>query len=331
VALTWRLLRAIVIAAVLLWAAAPAWAQSIGPAAPESARPALTVTAVPGLEGLAARVAERAPETLARIADDLRGLPVPTQVEIRLVRTSADIPDAAPPGRGAPSWAAGVAYADAGVVVVATRREHEPIDVMSTVDHELAHMALDAALGDRAPRWLHEGFAYLHSSEFSMERTSTLTGMAWFGRVIPLPEIDQRFPAQENAAGRAYAQSYDFVAFLAHRGRYLDPADDGDRWAFRDFLREIGEGKSVHRAAVEIYGATLDELFEEWYQNLRERYLIVPASLFALSVWIFGAILLVLAWMRRRRQKRRRLAQMEIEEAGSPEPSFAGFDQRPVE
>jgi hypothetical protein len=326
VAVIRRLLAALGLLAVLVLGITQPRAQSMGPAAPESARPAVTVTAAPGLEGLAAKVAARAPDSLARIADDLRGLPVPTQVEIRLVPTSADIPDAAPPGHGAPPWAAGVAYADAGVVVVATRREHQPIDVMSTVDHELAHMALDAALGDRAPRWLHEGFAYLHSSEFSMERTSTLTGMAWFGRVIPLPEIDQRFPAQENAAGRAYAQSYDFVAFLAHRGRYADPDDDGDRWAFRDFLRAIGEGKDVHRAAIDVYGATLPELFDEWYQSLRERYLIIPASLFGLAVWIFGAILLVLAWMRRRRQKHRRLAQMEIEEAGIPDQPSPLYD-----
>lgn len=314
------LIRRLLAVGILLAAlAAPGHAQTMAPAAPEATRSAITVTAVPGLETLAAKVAERAPATMARIADDLRGLPVPANVEIRLVRTSADIPDAAPPGRGAPAWAAGVAYADVGVVVVATRREHEPIDVLSTVDHELAHMALDAALGDRAPRWLHEGFAYLHSSEFSMERTSTLTGMAWFGRVIPLREIDHRFPAQENAAGRAYAQSYDFVAYLARRGRYLDPGDDGDRWAFRDFLRSVSEGKSVHQAAVDIYGAPLGELFDEWYQDLRDRYLIIPASLFGLLVWIFAAMLLVLAWMRRRRQKHRRLAQMAIEEAGLPD------------
>ena len=63
-------------------------------------------------------------------------------------------------------------------------------------------------MGDKhIPRWLNEGFAYLHSSDFSFERSRTLTGMAWTGDVIPLAEIDGRFPARELAAHRAYAQS----------------------------------------------------------------------------------------------------------------------------
>jgi hypothetical protein len=275
---------------------------------------AVTVRAEAGMERLAGAVARRAPAVLERIAADLPGLPVPPRVEIRLVVRAADLGRAAPAGLGAPPWASGVAYPAHGVVVVATRREAHSIDVHSVVAHELAHLALGAALGGRAPRWLDEGFAYLHSSEFSMGRVQTLTGMAWSGNVIPLAELDRRFPDVESEVDRAYAQSYDFVAFLARRGRYPDPHDDGDRWAFRDFLRAIADGASVHQAARAIYNASLEDLFDEWYQDLRQRYLLVPAGLVGLGVWVLASILLVLAYWRRRRVNRRTLARWEEEE-----------------
>jgi len=275
----------------------------------------LTVRGEAGLEGLVRQVAQSAPHILAGIRADLDRLPQPAHVEIRLVKRSRDLSRAAPPGHRAPSWAAGVAYAEAGVVVVATRREASPINVLAVVAHELAHMALDAALGDRAPRWLHEGFAYLHSSDWSFDRLRTLTGMAWTGNVIPIHELDYRFPEREHEASRAYAESYDFVVFLARRGRYADHEDDGNRWAFRDFLAEISRGMDVHGAAREAYNATLDELFEEWYQSLRQRYLLLPVGMVALGVWVLAGILLVFAYLRKRRQNRLKLALWEAEEA----------------
>ena len=272
------------------------------------------VRAEGGLDSLARTVAGKAPAALARIREDFATLPRPKLVDIRLVKRARDIRRAAPPGRGAPEWAAGVSYPYLGVVVVATRRESHSIDVSSTLVHELAHVAMGAALGGRAPRWLDEGFAYLHSSDWSFERAQTLTGMVWFGNVIPLGDIDDSFPAEEQAAERAYAQSYDFVGYLARRGRYVDRADDGDRWPFRAFLAEIARGATADQAAWEAYGAHLDELYQEWYVDLRDRYLMMPAALFAVAVWVIGAFILILAYIRRRRQTKRRLAEMQEEE-----------------
>src|SRR5690606_8063609 len=227
----------------------------------EVVRGGVTVRAEPGVERLAGQVAKEAAPALQAIAEDLRGLPIVTAVEIRLVKRAEDLSRAAPGGRRVPEWAIGVAFPDEGVVVVAYRNGPMPADVGSVVTHELAHMALGAALGDRAPRWLHEGFAYLHSSDFSLDRTRTLTGMAWSGDVIPLADLDRSFPAQEIAAARAYAQSYDLVSYLARRGRSAGPDDDGNRWPFRRFLAAIAAGVPIDDAAVEAYSADLRTLF----------------------------------------------------------------------
>ena len=276
----------------------------------------VVVRAEAGLDRLAAGIAAQAPAQLLRIREDLVDLPAPRIVEIRLIKRAQDMRRVAPPGRGAPEWASGVAYPDLGVVVVATRRGAQPIDVPRVVEHELAHLAMGAALQGRAPRWLDEGFAFVHASEWAVARTYTLTGMAWTGDVIPLPELSAHFGAHESMVDRAYSQSYDFVAFLARRGRYPDAHDDGDRWPFQRFLAEIAAGRSPGGAAWEAYGAGLPELFDEWRASLRDRYLAMPSGLFALGVWVLAALLLVVGYLRRRRMNRITLSRWEREEAG---------------
>jgi hypothetical protein len=269
----------------------------------------IVVRAERGLARKAHQIAERADLELRVIADDLRGLPVPPIAEIRLVVEAADMARAAPPGGRPPAWAAGVAYPSAGVVVVAMQRSGQPLDVDGTVDHELAHLALGAALGPSAPRWLHEGFAYLHSTDWSWQRTQTLAGMAWFGNVIPLDDLEHGFPAEELPASRAYAEAYDFVAYLAHRGRWQEASDDGDRFAFQQFLAYTARTGDVDAAAQQAFGRPLQDLFDEWEATLRDRFMFLPIGLFLLALWLFAAVLLVLGWRRRRRQNAARLAE----------------------
>jgi len=268
----------------------------------------------PGLESVATQVRASADDALARISADLIDLPAPQRIRIQVVRDSSSLASVAPEGRGAPPWAIGVAYPDLGVISVATRRQAQIVDPISTLRHELAHVALGAALGPRAPHWLHEGFAYQHSAEWSWDRGETLAGMAWFGGIIPLDDLDHSFPAEENPAHRAYAESYDFVGYLSRRGRWEDTADDGNRWPFRQFLTLVGQGQSVDAASTRAFGKPMRDLFDEWRGDLSKRYLFAPIGLFGLAIWIFCALLLMIAWLRRRRHNRRRLGEWERQE-----------------
>lgn len=300
------------VVALLGWFSTAAAAPNLVPAA---SRGRITVYAEPGLEDAASQLAGGAEAALERISADLVDLPAPRAIEVRLVRDSRDLAEVAPGGRGAPEWAVGVAYPDLGIISVAMRRGATAVDPMSTLKHELGHIALGVAIGDRAPHWLHEGFAYQHSGEWSWERTETLAGMAWFGGIVSLSELDRTFPAAENPAHRAYAQSYDFVGFLSRRGRWEDKQDDGDRWPFRNFLTAVGQTGDLDRAAKSAFGKPLHELFEEWRSDLTTRYMLMPIGLLGLAVWILCAVLLALAFRRRRRQNRTRLAMWDAAEA----------------
>jgi hypothetical protein len=287
-------------------------ATTLVPLATEPGR--ISVRYEPGLESAARRAAAQAEEVLSRIRADLVDLPEPRAIEIQVVGDASELAEVAPAGRGAPPWAIGVAYPDLGIVTIALHRGAQQVDPTSTLRHELAHLALGAALGARAPRWLHEGFAYQNSGEFSWDRTEMLAGMAWFGGIMPLDELEHSFPAEESPANRAYAESYDFVGFLSRRGRWEDPDDDGDRWPYRHFLTELGHGADIDAAAIRAYGRPIHALFDEWKSDVSKRYLFAPVGLLGLAVWVLCAFLLALAYLRRRRHNRRRLAQWEREE-----------------
>jgi hypothetical protein len=257
-----------------------------------------------GLERRAAELEPVAARALAAIEADLEGLPRVEKVEVRLVKHAADLAAAAPPGRGAPTWAIGTAYPDEGVVVVAARtRDGDLVDMERTLTHELAHMALEKAVGP-VPRWLNEGFAYLHSSDFSMARATTLTTAVLGRNLVPMWRLEATFPERENAAALAYAESYDFVAFLAQRGR----------WPFHNFLVELAHGESVDGAARAAFGRRFVDLEAEWAQSVRDRYLFIPLGLGGAALWVAGAALLVVGWRRRRRELRTVLARWEAEE-----------------
>jgi hypothetical protein len=308
-----RALAAVVVAAVLGFGFARVAAATPLPVVLE--QDGLRVKAEAGLDGVAARLLAASGKHLVAIAEDLPDLPTPKFVEIRIVSDASEMQSVAPPDRTVPAWAAGVAFPDLRMVIVATRRGSQILDIDEVLHHELAHISLGVALGDRAPRWLHEGFAYQHSAEWTWERTETLAGMAWGNSVIPLEQLDSEFPAQELPVSRAYAQSYDFVGYLAHRGRWEDHDDDGDRWPFRTFLSLVGRGMTVDTAATKAFGRPLRELFKEWQEDLSRRFVLIPAGVFAALIWIFAAALLVLGFWRRRRMNRRRLAQWDREEA----------------
>lgn len=273
-----------------------------------------TILAERGLDKEAQHLADQASHWLTLMQDDLRGLPVPTSVEMRLVKDSASLSDAAPNGRRVTSWASGVMFPGTNIVIVARKKDSEILDYASTARHELAHLALDAALGKNAPRWLHEGFAYLHSSEWSTARMNTLVAMAWTGNVYPLSTIEDHFPKQENSVHKAYAQSYDFVAYLAKRGHYVDLDDDGNRWPFRTFLAELAAGATQDDASHLAFGASFGQLQNQWYESLRARYLFVPSSLVGVFVWAMAALLLIIGYLRKKKKNLKTLHRWEEED-----------------
>ncbi len=286
--------------ALLGWIAPAAAAPTLVPTA---SRGRITVYAEPGLEDTASLLASNAEAALERIRADLVDLPSPQAIEVRLVRDARDLAEVAPAGRGAPEWAVGVAYPDLGIISVAMRRGAAAVDPLSTLKHELGHIALGVAIAIARRTGCMRNFAYQDSGEWSWARTETLRGHQLSAASSRRSELDRIVPAQE-ASNCAYAQSYDFVGYLSRRGRWEDKQDDGDRWAGLKFFTAVGQ--TAIDAAVKARSAVRSmSLFEEWRSRITTRYMLVPIGLFGLAVWIVCAILLALAFVGQRRQEPR--------------------------
>lgn len=128
--------------------------------------------------------------------------------------------------------------------------------------HEYAHVLI-RQLAPECPIWLNEGVAQY------LERKTTRGAIerllyAQRSRRLPLHEIPARLweVDDEELARQSYLQGLGFVAYLADRFH---------EFRLRLVLGAIAEEHSVTRAFERVYGATLETLEGQWWQELEER------------------------------------------------------------
>lgn len=126
------------------------------------------------------------------------------------VDLTSDLADARQqvPGWHLPPWAAGAARGDARSILLFVHTDGRRHDRVRVLRHELAHVAVDAAAGDhRVPRWFHEGVARLAAHEHGEPDHLALARARVGGGLLPLEGLAVSFPAGEQAAALAYAES----------------------------------------------------------------------------------------------------------------------------
>jgi len=270
--------------------------------------------------------ADRAGRTLAEEADGvvaelmaLTGLQAPEgHIHAYVARTRDSFASIQP--REPPLWAAGTAYPERDLVFVSleTRGNKTPRQVFV---HEVAHVVLHWSYGEsEPPRWLEEGLAQVVAGEFDLRTQAILSRAALGGGLIPLSSLTRSWPRQPARARIAYAESRDFVLFVRHR--------HGDQ-AVVDLVRGLAEGRTVEEALFAATGFTLDEIQDTWQARLRRRYAWLPVLGGSGTFWGIAALLLVAGWARKRRAKRRKLAQMAQEERRMDERRMGAWDPAP--
>lgn len=264
-----------------------------------------------------------------RIRDRLRGqtvLPVlPADV---LAGDTVDVflaPDAARwdslTGGAVPEWGAGVADPAAGRIILPTYDwgRTPPHTLVTTLRHELAHVALQRYLGAaRTPRWFTEGYAQWASGEWQWESAWRLR-LAFLGRrAPPLDSLTLQWPVAETDARLAYLLSASAVVYLADRS--------GER-GLRIFLERWQTSQDFDAAFRATYGLTLGQFEEDWRAHVKRAYgwtvLLGQSAVF----WLVAAIILVILFLIRRRRDRARMARLRATEP----PDDPAFWERPVE
>ncbi|MFL5562196.1 MAG: peptidase MA family metallohydrolase [Gemmatimonadaceae bacterium] len=239
-------------------------------------------------------------------SDSFPGLPRPRQRALVAIAPNAKT-FRAWVGPEAPEWGAAIALPESRRIVIHGRdaggRAGDPV---STLRHELAHLALHEALGDLPPRWFDEGYASFAAGEWGRDEALS-TSVALVLRPVPgIATLDDYFTGGEQRADEGYALAYRAVAELAamdqHRGLSL-------------FFQYWKAGGSMDRAVRQAYGLTLADFDQRWRDRTRRRYggLALTADFAVLG--FIGSITLLPLWIARKRRDRRRLEAMRAAEA----------------
>jgi len=260
------------------------------------------VAASPAWERAARGIARDAPAIVLRVARHL-DLPPPPEM---LVVVAGDPPRTPSEERnlglgGVPPWAAGVAEASTGRIVLFVREAaaYPHDDLTGLLAHESTHVLLEYNTRGvhGIPRWYQEGLALSVEREISLPDALRLAWSFAWRRPLPLVSLTAGWPRGEIEARAAYAQALSMVT-MAER--------DAPPGAVRRLVLRLREGVPFDPAFRSAYGIDPETLASLWYREARWRYLLRPALWAAFSFnGLLGAAALVAAVVGRVRRRRR--------------------------
>jgi hypothetical protein len=194
-----------------------------------------------------------------------------------------------------PGWGAGAAFPGGRTIVLRA----DAGDVMGTLRHELAHLALHQAVRGRVPLWFDEGYATMASGQWDLFDRLGLNLAVARGRVPGLKALDGELRASEQSADAAYALAATAVMDLARRNPSgtLDP-----------LFQQLTAGVRFEDAVIATTGLSLDRFDEAWRKGVRARFGLVTWML-GTGIWLAMALLVLVGYdVRRRRDAPRRAA-----------------------
>jgi uncharacterized protein YjeT (DUF2065 family) len=259
----------------------------------------VTVVAWPPQRSLAvelARVADRTTEWPGLGRRDPKPLRLNVAPDQRLL-------DSLTGGR-APAWGVAVAVPDARTILL---RADQP-DLVRTLRHELAHLALHDAVQVRVPLWFDEGYATWAAGEWERYGGLELNVAVVRGAVPSLTELDGALRGSGAAASDAYALAATAVVELARR----NPAG-----TLAPLLQRLEAGDDFAAAVLATTGLPLDRFEQEWQRAVRRRY--------NLGQWLmagggWAVVGLLVLWLVRRRRRLDRVRRAALDEGWDIDP-----------
>ena len=287
------------LAVVLATAPVPGW---------RSDHPDVAEIDLPRFHIFATREAASTAQMLAKRLEDDRdalairlGADYPGLTEVRIGEGMDELVRLDTPDSTTPRWAAGITHPGGNLILfdaAALRRDGG----LRLIRHELAHAALGQLGGDGLPRWFQEGFAVTAAGEWSTESDLAMVRAAQHH--LPLSTLESGFPDGLTDIQLAYAESASFFQYLEDRS--------GPE-AVQRLIRDCGAGLPFATAFEREIGNRA-EAESRWLDSVRLRYTWIPVVTGSSTLFAVAALLCIVAYTRRRRGQRRRMAEQELEE-----------------
>ena len=152
-----------------------------------------------------------------------------------------------------PDWAGGMF--DGKIRVSVDAGDGDGSAATAVLTHELAHALLRRASGDRAPGWLHEGFAQWSGGRRMPRRDLAAAFSVGMAPSVAALETSLRGSLDRGAARSRYAQALSLVEYI------VETRGEG---AILCAVARMGDGASIDEALSQETGWTQDELFARW-------------------------------------------------------------------
>ncbi|MCZ7672096.1 MAG: peptidase MA family metallohydrolase [Chloroflexi bacterium] len=163
-------------------------------------------------------------------------------------------------------WVGAHAHPELGVLLVtAVNSRTAASDLRQSIPHELVHFYLYQLLGpayDSLPMWFNEGLASLAEPTPHPNYGRLLAAAVADQTTIPFSQLCERFPADEETAVLAYAQSLSLLTFI--QDRYGNAG-------VQNLIAAFATGGDCHSGVEQALGLTLVELEESWLQSQQIR------------------------------------------------------------
>ena len=181
------------------------------------------------------------------------------------------------------------------------------VTTQEVLAHEITHVVAFRLLGRHAgavPLWVHEGLAKYESQEITGPDDVLIANAARNGTLVRLPNLATDFP--EDRVALSYAESASAIRYMVRQHGKSAP---------RKLIREVAETGSFEKAMLSVTGSTPDEFGDAWFAKMTKKHRGVRISgVIAGSVSALMAVLVVAAYLARRRQKMRAAREWDQEE-----------------
>lgn len=213
-----------------------------------------------------------------------------------------------------------VAFSGKNVIVFRERgiAEGTPAGLELTLGHELGHLALgrlEAARGERLPRWLNEGLSEWASGHRpDRGEALELGGWALHDELPSLEALAEAFPP--HGTGRAYLVALGAVTWIdAQQG------GGGVRRLLEALAPRVSaEGATLDEAVRAATGVDLAAAEVAWHAALIADYSLLESLLRSVTVWMIIGVLALLAVLRHMWVRRRKLRALDAADAVDAAP-----------
>ncbi len=159
-------------------------------------------------------------------------------------------------------WVAAEAQPELGVILVtAVNPRTAAYDLGQSIPHEMTHLMLYDATGvgyEDVPRWFEEGLATFFETSPDPNYPLVVEDAIVRQETIPFAELCETFPAGEERARLAYAQSLSLIRYI--RAEYGNSA-------LTDLIHAFADGADCHTGPSRVLGVPLDRLNAEWLER----------------------------------------------------------------